>query len=103
MTVESEMTADGNKYTLNSEIQHQDTNSLFHVVTQCPSGKTEILSKFQKLGDKEYKGNYINSNAATLNSALPLSYKIQQNISTFPLQVNGRWIPPRDSLWLTLT
>lgn len=57
MLVNSVLTADGNKYTLNSEVQHQPTNNLFHLTAGCPSGKTEVLSKFQKLGDKEYKGN----------------------------------------------
>ena len=58
MSIDSKVVADGNKYTLNSEIQHLDTNSLFHVITTCPNGKREVLSKFQKLNDKEYQGEY---------------------------------------------
>nr|XP_034187967.1 apolipophorins [Osmia lignaria] len=58
MLVDSVLTADGNKYTLNSEVQHQPTNNVFHLTAGCPSGKTEVLSKFQKLGDKEYKGEW---------------------------------------------
>ncbi|XP_015429625.1 PREDICTED: apolipophorins [Dufourea novaeangliae] len=58
MLVDVVLMADGVKYTLNSEMQQQDTNSLFNVVATCPDGKTEILSKIQKLGPKEYKGEW---------------------------------------------
>ncbi|XP_043521132.1 apolipophorins isoform X2 [Frieseomelitta varia] len=58
VSIDSKVVADGNKYTLNSEIQHLDTNSLFHVIATCPNGKREVLSKFQKLNDKEYQGEW---------------------------------------------
>ncbi|XP_076643954.1 retinoid- and fatty-acid binding glycoprotein apolipophorin [Halictus rubicundus] len=48
--------ADGAKYTLNSEIQSKVGLNLFSVVTSCPQGKSELLSKYQKLGPNEYKG-----------------------------------------------
>ena len=40
-------------------MQYLDTSSLFHVTSACPNGKTEIFSKFQKLNEKEYKGEWI--------------------------------------------
>ncbi|XP_076625563.1 retinoid- and fatty-acid binding glycoprotein apolipophorin isoform X1 [Colletes latitarsis] len=49
---------DNDKYTLKSEIQQQDMNSLFHVEMSCPTGKTELLSKVEKLGAKEYKAEW---------------------------------------------
>nr|XP_012148156.1 PREDICTED: apolipophorins [Megachile rotundata] len=58
LLVDSVLTADDNKYTLNSEIQQQSTNNIFHLTASSPLGKTEVLSKFQKLGDKEYKGEW---------------------------------------------
>lgn len=57
MIINSQIDADGAKHSLVSEIQYLDSNNLFYVMTVCPTGKTEILSKFQKLNDKEYKGN----------------------------------------------
>lgn len=57
LTIDSKAVADGNKYTLNGEMQYLDTSSLFHVTSACPNGKTEIFSKFQKLNEKEYKGD----------------------------------------------
>nr|XP_033202794.1 apolipophorins [Bombus vancouverensis nearcticus] len=59
LTIDSKAVADGNKYTLNGEMQYLDTSSLFHVTSACPNGKTEIFSKFQKLNEKEYKGEWI--------------------------------------------
>lgn len=57
MTIDSKIDADGAKHSLVSEIQYLDSSNLFHVTAICPTGKTEILSKFQKLNNKEYKGN----------------------------------------------
>lgn len=57
MTIDSKIDVDGSKHSLASEIQYLESNNLFHVTTICPTGNTEILSKFQKLNDKEYKGN----------------------------------------------
>lgn len=47
---------DGAKYTMNSEIQVDPTEPIIHVSTTCPSGKTELLFKYKKLGDREYTG-----------------------------------------------
>ncbi|XP_017888623.2 uncharacterized protein LOC108630072 [Ceratina calcarata] len=58
MTLNCESNVEAQKFTLNGEIQHQDTNNLFHVTYTCPMGKIEILSKIQKLGDKEFKGEW---------------------------------------------
>ncbi|XP_076762006.1 retinoid- and fatty-acid binding glycoprotein apolipophorin [Xylocopa sonorina] len=58
VTVDSDVTADGKKYTLNGEMQVQESNSLIHLTATCPKGKTELLSKMQKLGEKEYKAEW---------------------------------------------
>ncbi|CAL7938756.1 unnamed protein product [Xylocopa violacea] len=57
-TIDSELTADGKKYTLNGEMQVQESSSLMHLTATCPTGKTELLSRLQKLGDKEYKAEW---------------------------------------------
>ncbi|XP_017790563.1 PREDICTED: apolipophorins [Habropoda laboriosa] len=57
-TVDSDVTADGVKYSLNSEVQYLTNSGLFHVTSTCPNGKTELLSKIEKLGDNEYKGEW---------------------------------------------
>ncbi|CAK9823680.1 unnamed protein product [Anthophora retusa] len=57
-TLDSVVTADGAKYSLNSEVQYLATSGLFRVLSTCPNGKTELFSKFEKLGDNEYKGEW---------------------------------------------
>ncbi|XP_076681659.1 retinoid- and fatty-acid binding glycoprotein apolipophorin isoform X2 [Andrena cerasifolii] len=57
-TTDIVVTADNAKYTLNSEIQQQGADSLFNVQASSPAGKTEVLSKFQKLGGQEFKGEW---------------------------------------------
>jgi len=52
------ITVDGKKWTVQSEIRNSNISPLIHIVSTCPNGKTEILSKFDKLGDREYKGNF---------------------------------------------
>ncbi|XP_076231616.1 retinoid- and fatty-acid binding glycoprotein apolipophorin [Calliopsis andreniformis] len=57
-SLDATVLADGTKYTLQSQIQLQENNKLFSITTSCPNGKTEILSKFQRLGLKEFKGEW---------------------------------------------
>lgn len=52
------VTADGTKYTAKSEIQDGNVSPIIHIVLTCPKGKTELLSKFEKLGDREYTGEW---------------------------------------------
>nr|XP_012225513.1 PREDICTED: apolipophorins [Linepithema humile] len=52
------ISADDAKYTVQSEIRTSDVSPLIHIIITCPKGKTEILSKFEKLGDREYKGEW---------------------------------------------
>ncbi|XP_023246016.1 apolipophorins [Copidosoma floridanum] len=51
------VTVDGVKYTQTTEIELEDAPGI-HLVFTCPAGKTELLSKFKKLGDNEYSGSY---------------------------------------------
>lgn len=55
---EAAVTADDVKYTAKSEIQENNVSPKIHIIFTCPSGKTELLSKFEKLGDHEYTGNF---------------------------------------------
>lgn len=50
--------ADGAKYTLNSEIQTQESLKVLNVLTSCPNGKSELLCKYQKLGPNDFKGEW---------------------------------------------
>lgn len=50
--------ADGTKYTAKSEIRDGNVSPIIHIVFTCPNGKTELLSKFEKLGDREYTGEW---------------------------------------------
>ncbi|KAM0732090.1 Apolipophorin [Formica fusca] len=52
------VTADNIKYTTKSEIQDGNVSPIIHIVLTCPKGKTELLSKFEKLGDREYTGEW---------------------------------------------
>jgi hypothetical protein len=52
------LTMDNTKYTLNSEIQGGNISPMMHIILTYPSGKTELLSKFNKLGDHEYTGEW---------------------------------------------
>ncbi|XP_011871153.1 PREDICTED: apolipophorins [Vollenhovia emeryi] len=52
------LTMDGTKYTLNSEIRESNVSPMMHVIFTSPKGKTELLSKFNKLGDQEYTGEW---------------------------------------------
>lgn len=52
------ITADDAKYTVQSEIRNSNVSPLIHIVVTCPKGKSEVLFKFDKLGDREYKGNF---------------------------------------------
>ncbi|XP_029170500.1 apolipophorins [Nylanderia fulva] len=52
------VTADGTKYTAKSEIRDGNVSPIIHIVLTCPKGKTELLSKFEKLGDREYTGEW---------------------------------------------
>ncbi|XP_012523598.1 apolipophorins [Monomorium pharaonis] len=49
---------DSTKYTLKSEIREGNVSPMMHVIFTCPSGKTELLSKFDKLGEHEYTGEW---------------------------------------------
>ncbi|KAK2585087.1 hypothetical protein KPH14_008599 [Odynerus spinipes] len=49
---------DSAKYILNTEIQEDRTAPMIHVTLTCPSGVTELLSKFQKLGENDYTGEW---------------------------------------------
>lgn len=51
------VTVDGVKYTQTSEIDLDETPGI-HLVFTCPTGKTELLTKFKKLGENEYSGEY---------------------------------------------
>lgn len=52
------LTVDEGKYTLESEIRDGHISPMMHIILTCPQGKTELLSKFNKLGDKEYTGEW---------------------------------------------
>ncbi|KAL6440757.1 hypothetical protein ACFW04_003301 [Cataglyphis niger] len=52
------VTADNIKYTAKSEIQDGNVSPIIHIVLTSPKGKTELLSKFEKLGDREYTGEW---------------------------------------------
>ncbi|XP_018393503.1 PREDICTED: apolipophorins [Cyphomyrmex costatus] len=52
------LTLDNTKYTLKSEIQSGNISPMIHIISTCPAGKTELLSKFNKLGDHEYTGEW---------------------------------------------
>jgi len=52
------LTLDNTKYTLKSEIQSGNISPMIHIISTCPAGKTELLSKFNKIGDREYTGNF---------------------------------------------
>lgn len=52
------VTADNIKYTAKSEIQDGNVSPIIHIVLTYPKGKTELLSKFEKLDDREYTGNF---------------------------------------------
>lgn len=49
-------TVNNNKYTIKSEIKIDPVSPKIHLIFTCPAGKTEILSKFTKLGENEIKG-----------------------------------------------
>lgn len=51
-------TVDGVKYTAMSEIQQSNISPKIHILTNCPNGKTELLWKIEKTGDKEYIGKF---------------------------------------------
>ncbi|XP_011144506.2 apolipophorins [Harpegnathos saltator] len=50
------ITADNTKYTAKSEIQDGNISPMIHIILTCPNGKTELLSKFEKLSEHEYTG-----------------------------------------------
>ncbi|XP_018353837.1 PREDICTED: apolipophorins [Trachymyrmex septentrionalis] len=52
------LTLDNTKYTLKSEIQSGNISPMIHIISTCPAGKTELLSKFNKIGDREYTGEW---------------------------------------------
>ncbi|XP_019888404.1 apolipophorins [Ooceraea biroi] len=52
------ITADDKKYTAKSEIRDGNVSPMIHIILTCPKGKTELLSKFEQLGDHEYTGEW---------------------------------------------
>lgn len=48
---------DNTKYTLSTEIQKDKIAPMFHFILTSPQGVTEVLSKFQKVGDTDYTGD----------------------------------------------
>lgn len=48
--------ANNNKYTMKSEVKIDPVSPSMHLIFTCPAGKTEILSKYNKLGEREFKG-----------------------------------------------
>ncbi|KAL6267909.1 hypothetical protein P5V15_000977, partial [Pogonomyrmex californicus] len=52
------LTVDDGKYTLKSEIRDRGVSPLMHIIFTSPKGKTELLSKFDKLGEQEYTGEW---------------------------------------------
>ncbi|XP_066596058.1 apolipophorins [Prorops nasuta] len=50
-TTESAVTIDGKKYTAWREFQLDALKSSYHLIYTCPKGKTELISKVEKLGD----------------------------------------------------
>lgn len=46
------------KYTAKSEIRDGNVSPMIHIVLTSPNGKTELLSKFEQLGEHEYTGNF---------------------------------------------
>jgi len=50
--------ADDKKYTSKSEIRDGNVSPIIHIVLTCPKGKTELLSKFEQLGEHEYTGKF---------------------------------------------
>jgi len=52
------LTLDNTKYTLKSEIQSGNISPMIHIISTSPAGKTELLSKFNKIGEHEYTGNF---------------------------------------------
>lgn len=58
LVTDAVLNADGKKYTLNSVIQSQEALSLLNIVATCPNEKFEVLSKYQKTGPNEYKGEW---------------------------------------------
>ncbi|XP_014488121.1 PREDICTED: apolipophorins [Dinoponera quadriceps] len=53
---EGAVTADNDKYTTKCEIQRSNISPKIHIIFTSPNGKTELLSKYEKLGDHEYTG-----------------------------------------------
>ncbi|KAF7405857.1 hypothetical protein HZH68_005226 [Vespula germanica] len=49
---------DNTKYTLSTEIQKDKIAPMFHFILTSPQGVTEVLSKFQKVGDTDYTGEW---------------------------------------------
>ncbi|KAL0104310.1 hypothetical protein PUN28_017203 [Cardiocondyla obscurior] len=53
------LSVDSKKHTLSTEVRGSDTSPMIHIIYTCPAGKkTELLSKFNKLGDHEYTGEW---------------------------------------------
>lgn len=54
--LEIQVVADNAKYTLDSQVQLSPSASSVSIVLTCPSGKTELISKFKVLPDNVYVG-----------------------------------------------
>lgn len=50
------LVADDTKYTMNSEFRLTPMSKSISIVMTCPNGKTELLGKFNDLGDNLYTG-----------------------------------------------
>ncbi|KAG5308105.1 APLP protein, partial [Acromyrmex insinuator] len=52
------LTLDNTKYTFKSEIQSGSISPMIHIISTTPAGKIELLSKFNKIDDREYTGEW---------------------------------------------
>ena len=73
------------KYTLAADITLQDAPGI-HLTMTCPAGTTELLTKFKKLGEKEYSGEY---KLVTPKGFISMDGKVKlQNVDDFVLNIN---------------
>ncbi|XP_072754262.1 apolipophorins [Anoplolepis gracilipes] len=80
------VTADDKKYTAKSEIQDGNVSPIIHIVLTCPETRLELLSKFEKLGDREYKGEW--KVETTYGFAAADAHVNLESIENFVINVN---------------
>ncbi|XP_035725460.1 apolipophorins-like [Vespa mandarinia] len=77
---------DNAKYTLSTEIRKDKITPMIHFTLTSPQGVTELLSKFQKVGDNDYTGEWkVNTPVGFVNADARINL---ESVDNFLININ---------------